>query len=164
MTLIEVLIALALGALLLMAVASMTMFSSKSLAGLYNYVDLCSANRLALDKMTREIRQAQRLSEFNTNKMTFVDFDGKQLVYRYFPAERVLKRSKDGIEESLLSECDNLTFTAFQRNTLKGTFDQTPATNDSKVITLNWTCSRMILGTRVNSESVQSAKIVVRKH
>jgi type II secretory pathway component PulJ len=164
MTLVEVLIALAIGALLLMAVASMTMFSSKSLAGLYNYVDLCSANRLALDKMTREIRQAQRLSGFTTNQLTFVDFDGKKLVYQYFPAERVLKRSKNGIEESLLTECDNLTFTTFQRNTLKGTFDQTPATNDSKIINVNWTCSRTILGTRVNSEPVQSAKIVIRKH
>lgn len=163
MTLIEVLIALGIGALLLMAVASMTMFSSKSLAGLYNYVELCSANRLALDKMSREIRQAQRLSEFTTNKLTFVDFDGKQLVYQYVPAERVLKRSKDGIEEALLTECDHLTFTAFRRNTLKGTFDQGTTNVVSKVINVNWTCSRTILGARVNSEPVQSAKIVVRK-
>ena len=163
MTLIEVLIALAIGALLLMAVASMTMFSSKSLAGLYNYVDLSSANRLALDKMTREIRQAQRLSEFTTNQLTFVDYDGKKLVYQYLPAERVLKRSKDGAQETLLTECDNLTFTAFQRNTLKGTFDQGTTNVDSKVINVNWTCSRKILGTRVNTEPVQSAKIVIRK-
>jgi len=163
MTLVEVLIALAIGALLLMAVAAMTMFSSKSLAGLYNYVELSSANRLALDKMTREIRQAQRLSEFTTNKLTFVDSDGKKLVYQYFPTDRVLMRSKDGVDESLLTECDNLTFTAFQRNTLEGTFDQSPATNDSKVININWTCSRTILGTRVNTEPVRSAKIVIRK-
>ena len=163
MTLIEVLIALGIGALLLMAVASMTMFSSKSLAGLYNYVELSSANRLALDKMTRDIRQAQRLSGFTTNKLTFVDFDGKKLVYQYFPADRVLMRSKDGIEESILTQCDNLTFTTFQRNTLKGTFDQGTTNVDSKVINLNWTCSRAILGSRVNTEPVQSAKIVIRK-
>ena len=163
MTMIEVLIALAIGGLLLMTVASMTMFSSKSLAGLYNYVELSSANRLALDKMTREIRQTQRLSEFTTNKLTFVDFDDKRLVYQYFPSDRVLMRSKNGVDESLLTECDSLTFTAFQRNTLEGTFDQARATNDSKVINLNWTCSRKILGTRVNTETVQSAKIVIRK-
>ena len=164
MTLVEVLIALAIGAILLIAVASMSMFSGKSLAGLYNYVDLCSANRLAMDKMTREIRQAQRLSGFTTNQLTFVDFDGTKLVYEYLPAERVLKRIKDGTEESLLTECDNLTFTTFQRNTLKGTFDQAPTTLASKVINVNWTCSRKILGSRVNTEPVQSAKIVVRQH
>ena len=76
MTLVEVLIALGIGALRLMAVASMTIFSSKSLAGLYDYVDWCTANRLALDRMTREIRQAQRLSGFTTYQLTFVDYDG----------------------------------------------------------------------------------------
>jgi hypothetical protein len=163
MTLVELLISLGIAGLLLIAVASMTMFSSKSLAGLFNYVELSSANRLALDKMTREIRQTQRLSGFTTNKLTFVDFDGKKLVYQYFPSDRVLMRSKDGVDESLLTECDSLAFTAFQRNTLEGTFDQSRATNDSKVINVNWTCSRTILGTRVNTEQVQSAKIVIRK-
>ena len=163
MTLIEVLIALALGGLLLMAVASLFMYSSKSLAGLYNYVDLSTANRLALDKMSREIRQTQRLSQFTTNKLTFVDYDGKPLVYEYFPAARVLKRSKDGVDENLLTECDSLTFTSFRRNTLQGTFDQTATNVASKVININWTCSRKILGNRVNSEPAQSAKIVIRK-
>jgi hypothetical protein len=147
-----------------MALAAMTMFSSKSLAGLYNYVDMSSANRMALDKMTREIRQAQRLTGFTTNQLTFVDYDGKQLVYQYFPDQRVLKRSKDGVEETLLTECDNLTFTSFRRNTQQGTFDLATTTLASKVINVNWTCSRRILGARVNTEPVQSAKIVVRKH
>lgn len=163
MTLIEVLIALGIGALLLMAVASMTMFSSKSLLGLYNYVDLSSANRLALDKMTREIRETQRLSAFSTNMLTFVDFDGKTLLYQYFPSERVLTRSKDGVNETLLTGCDNLTFTAFRRNTVQGTFDLGTTNLDTKVISVNWTCSRSILGARVNTEPVQSAKIVIRK-
>ena len=163
MTLVELLVALGIGGLLMMAVASMAMFSSKSLAGLYNYVDLCSANRLALDKMTREIRQTQRLSAFTTNKLTFVDYDGTNLVYHYFPADRVLMRSKNGIDDTLLTGCDNLTFTLFQRNTLKGTFDQGTTNLDSKVINVNWTCSRSILGNRVNTEPAQSAKIVVRK-
>lgn len=163
MTLVEVLIALGIGALLLMAVASVTMFSSKSLAGLYNYVELSTASRLALDKMTREIRQAQRMTEFATNKLTFLDYDGKQLVYQYFPAERVLMRSKEGVDESLLRDCENLTFTAFRRNTLQGTFDLGKTNADTKVIHVNWTCSRSILGARVNSEPVQSAKIVIRK-
>jgi hypothetical protein len=119
---------------------------------------------MALDKMSQEIRQAQRLTGFTTNQLTFVDFDGKQLVYRYFPEQRVLKRSKDGVEETLLTECDNLTFTSFRRNTQQGTFDLATTNAASKVINVNWTCSRRILGARVNTEPVQSAKIVVRKH
>ena len=33
----------------------------------------------------------------------------------------------------------------------------------AKLIKLNWTCSRTILGQAVNTESVQTAKIVMRK-
>lgn len=164
MTLVEVLIALGIAGILMIALASMTMFSSKSLAGLYNYVDLCSGNRQTLDRMSSEIRQAQRLTGFTTNKLTFVDSDGKALVYEYFPDERVLRRSKDGIDETLLTGCDKLTFTSYRRNTQQGTFDQGTTNVASKVITVDWTCSRMILGARVNTEPVQSAKFVVRKH
>ena len=164
MTLVEVLIALGICGILMVAVASMTMFSSKSLAGLYNYVDLSTANRVTLDKMTREIRQVQRLTAFTTNKLTFVDHDGKELVYEYVPDERVLKRTKDGTVETFLSECDKLSFTLFQRNTLQGTFDQGKTNFDSKIINVSWTSSRMILGNRINTEPVQSAKIVIRKH
>ena len=163
MTLVEVLIALGLAGILMIALASMTMFSSKSLAGLYNYVDLCSGNRLALDRMSSEIRQAQQLTGFTTNKLTFVDYDGKALVYEYLPDQRILRRSKDGVDETLLSGCDQLTFTSYRRNTEQGTFDQGTTNVASKVINVNWTTSRTILGARVNSEPVQSAKIVVRK-
>ena len=163
MTLVEVCIALAICGVLMIAITSMTMFSSKSLAGLYNYVDLCSANRLTLDKISREIRQTQRLAEYSTNKLTFVDYDGKKLVYEYVPDERALKRIKDDIQETILSDVDNLTFTSYRRNTQQGTFDQAKTTLASKVINVSWTNSRRVLGARVNTEPVQSAKIVIRK-
>jgi len=65
----------------------------------------------------------------------------------------------------LLSECDYLQFGIYQRNTISNTYDQFTTANPTtcKVVQLEWICSRKILGARLNTESVQSAKIVIRR-
>ena len=68
----------------------------------------------------------------------------------------------------LLTECTFLQFGTFQRNTtpsLDNAFVPvaTSQPNLCKVVQLTWICSRKILGKSVNTESVQSAKVVIRK-
>jgi hypothetical protein len=36
-------------------------------------------------------------------------------------------------------------------------------TDAAKLVQVTWVCSRSILGKKVNTESVQSAKVVIRK-
>jgi hypothetical protein len=46
------------------------------------------------------------------------------------------------------------------------TFEQFPtsaAAGNCKLVSVSWICSRSILGSRLNTESVQTAKIVIRK-
>ena len=64
----------------------------------------------------------------------------------------------------LLRDCNALTFAIFQRNPIGGSYDQYPTATSAtcKLVQLNWICSRSILGVQVNSESVQSAKFVLR--
>jgi hypothetical protein len=66
----------------------------------------------------------------------------------------------------LLKDCDFLDFQVFQRNSVNGTYDQYPATLDDtavKLVQVSWVCSRRLIGNLLNTESVQSAKIVIRK-
>jgi hypothetical protein len=53
----------------------------------------------------------------------------------------------------------------YQRNSISNTYDQFPAadTNTCKLVQLSWICRRPIIGSTQNTESVQSAKIVIRK-
>ncbi|MBI4659259.1 MAG: hypothetical protein HY735_10495, partial [Verrucomicrobia bacterium] len=53
----------------------------------------------------------------------------------------------------------------YQRNPIGGTYDQYPtgAASTCKLVQLRWICSRKILGVAKNTESVQSAKVVIRK-
>jgi len=166
MTMPELLVATAAGGVLLAAVASLIFYTGRSFAAMANYVDLDNYSRGALDKMSQQIRQTTKLTSYSTNSLVFEDYDGKALKFTFDPSARTLVRTKEGEpDDTLLRECDELEFSIFQRNPVKGTYNQYPtATPETcKLVQLKWTCSRTILGSKRNTESVQSAKIVIRK-
>ena len=170
-TLVELLIAMLVSSLALIALMSVTFFSARSFAALTNYVDLDNHSRGALDVMIREIRQANGLIEGDPQRLMFSvpDENGTpyNVTYVYSPQQRELVRQTATERKVLLRECDQLRFAVFQRHPISGTYDQWQEdwSNPSqvKVVQLMWTCSREILGARVNTESVQSAKVVIRK-
>ncbi len=164
-TLAEMCVAIGVASLLMLAVASFGLYTGKSFAGLGNYVDLEIHSQNALDKMTKAIRQTQELTSFSTNQLVFLDWDGAPLTYTYSPSARTLTQSKNGRTDVLLTECDFLCFSNFQRNPIPGTYDQytTLSATNTKLVSMTWLCSRTIIGTKLNSESVQTAKIVIRK-
>jgi Tfp pilus assembly protein PilW len=165
LTLVQVMVGTAIGSVVLAAVASLSIFAGRSFAALGNYSDLDAQSRKALDRMTREIRQASRLKSSSTNQLIFVDADGADLSYVYDPGARTLTRVKGGQAEVFLKECDQLEFSIYQRNPINGSYDVYPTASAAtcKLVQLTWVCSRTILGARMNTESVQSAKVVIRK-
>jgi len=149
--------------LFFIVIGAMSYHSGRSFVAMVNYADLETRSRNALDTMTRDIRQVTRLTSYTANDLTFQDFDGQPLSYTYNPGNRVLSRTKNGIATPLLTECDTLSFSTFQRNPTND-FNVVSTTNTTqvKLIQLNWKCSRTIFKSKVNTESVQSAKIVIR--
>lgn len=165
MTLVEIMVALAVASILLLAVAVLGLYGGRSFAGLANYTDLDARSRHALDRLTKDVRQVNRLTASTSTSLTFEDADGSSLQYIYSPDDRTLSRVKGGDTEVLLTECDNLSFAIFQRNPINGTYDQYPTASPAttKLINVTWTCSRKILGNTMNTENVQTAKVVIRK-
>ncbi len=145
-------------------VLAMFFFANRSFASLTNYLDLDQKTQVALDKMSRDIRQVHKLTSFSSTNLTFEDYDSSNLQYAYDPSTRKLSRSRGGSTETLLTGCDSLQFSIFQRNPSLNTFEPVTTTNstEAKVIELTWNCSRAILGSKANNESMQSAKIVIR--
>src|SRR6266581_6284907 len=66
MTLIEMLIAIGISGIVFVAVGMMIFFSGRSYAALANYVDLDNRSRSALDLMSKEIRQADGVTNSAT--------------------------------------------------------------------------------------------------
>jgi Tfp pilus assembly protein PilW len=171
MELVEMLIAIGAGLLLLSSVLSITVYTARSFAALGNYADLDRYSRNALDVMSREIRQTRLLVSYQTNRLVFQDNDGvADLIYHWNSANGVLTRQKAGTTTILLTNCDSLCFNIYQRNP-SNNFNFYPATNNitglfdptmCKLVNVSWTCSRQIRGDRANTESIQTAKIVMR--
>jgi hypothetical protein len=164
MTLMEIMVASGIGSLLFVMVAALTMFSARSFVAMGNYADLDKTSRNALDIMSREIRQTKDMISFNNNQLTFVNMDGSLLVYYYNPSTRQLTRQTGNMPpQVLLTECDFLHFNVSQRNPSNNfMFYPAPTAGTAKLVDVSWRCSRKILGQPVNTESVQTAKIVIR--
>lgn len=162
----EYLVAMAIGGIIMTALTQLVFFTGRSFAALANYTELDRHSRNTLDQMVYKIRQADQMTDFSTNRMVFGYMTTNTLTYEYSPTAKILtEQIGNGPSKILLRGCDVLTFSIFQRNTAAGTYDQFPATmtnNAVKLVQLSWTCSRTVLGARINSESVQSAKIVIR--
>jgi len=165
-TLVEYLIGIGIGSLVLLTILSLSIYSGKSFAGLANYVDLSSASVNALDQMSKDIRQSVAFTGYASNQVSFNDGTPSPLIYSYDSTARTLTRQSGGQAKVLLTQCDDLRFAIYQRTPLPGTYDQYPiaTVTNCKVIAVKWVCSRTILGAKVNSEDIQEAKIVIRKH
>src|ERR1044072_6101476 len=173
MTLIEVLISAALGTLLLMVVFELSLFGAHSFASMTSHVDLDQYNRNALDRMIADIRQADRLMEFATNNLVFQTRQPdtgatNTLRYTYDASKHTLTRSLNNESTVYLTNCTFMRFSIFQRNPVDGAYDQYPVPDPSrpdlcKLVQLDWSCSRMIMGQVINTERVQSVKVVMRK-
>jgi len=166
MTLVEMMVSIGVGSIVIAALVSFSVYTARGVVMSMNYVELESQSRNALDRMTQEIRQTLALTGFTSNTLAFKNSDSTSLAYLYDPVARTLVRSNSTGVTTLLTGCDSLGFSIFQRNTISNTFDQFPTTLQSsncKVVQLNWTCSRTMLGTKLNTEMVQSMKTVIRQ-
>src|SRR6476646_1569124 len=116
-TLIQMVVGVGIGSLALMILASLSSFTARSFAALANYTDLDAASRSALDTMSQQIRQTRRLTEGSTNRLVFEDSDGGTLQFFYDSGAKTLRRIKNGgASKVLLSNCQQLTFSMYQRN------------------------------------------------
>jgi Tfp pilus assembly protein PilW len=167
MALVELMIAAAIASILSAALASLAFYTGRSFAAMAHYVDLDHKSRNALDRLSKEIRQTNRLTDFSPTKLTFEDFDGSELIYLYDPDAQTLTRIYNGVADPkpLLEQCTSLQFSIFQRNPIMGAYNQYPTASaeTAKLVQLHWVCQRITMGSIINTESVQSAKIVIRK-
>jgi type II secretory pathway pseudopilin PulG len=163
-TLVELMIATALGVLGTAAVLSYIVFSARSCNALDNYFDLNLKTQLAVDQVSQQIRQAQKLTACSITNLTFQDYDGGVLQFNYDPVGQVLTRTKNGVRQTLLTGCNSLQFSLYQRTPLSNTFEaySTSTSTNTKVVQFSWNCFRSAGGGRTNTQGTASALVVIR--
>jgi len=107
---------------------------------------------------------ANSLISYSATNLALADFDGNPLTFAYDPANKALIRTKNGVAKTLLTGCDSLQFSIFQRTPSGGNGDFYSTTNVSecKLVQMSWTCSRTMLGIKANTETMQTAKVMMR--
>jgi type II secretory pathway pseudopilin PulG len=168
-TLVEMMLAVSIFFIAGLAVGSLFLFGVKSSAALVNYAELDQQNREVIDRVTREIRQARQVQSYTLNpkSLTFLDGDNVPVTYS-FNQNRIL-RTRSGVTEMLLTNCNVLDFQLYQRNPSNGVpwsiyLANTNLQKSVKVVQLSWKSKKTLGGTTlINSENIQTARIVIRK-
>ena len=165
MTLMDVLIAATIATILFAMVGMLAVSTARSFKALGNYADLDRASRDALDILSRDVRQARALTNYSPTQISLVDNNNSLLTYNYNSSTGNLTRQSGGTTKVMLTECDYLNFKIYQRNP-SNSWSWYPVSGNqfstAKLIDVSWKCSRKIMGAKVNTESVQTAKIVIR--
>jgi len=159
-TLAEMMVAVAVGMIILTVIALVATTSARSFAAMGNYVDMDANSRKAIDHITLGVRQAGNLVEYSPSRLKFTTLGSTNsyLVYNWDSASRSLTEWTSGssVTNTLLTQCDALTFSL-----CNSAFGSTTNIADTKGVSVNWRCSRTVLS-RQTTEDMQQALIVLR--
>ena len=171
-TLLEMMVGVAIFTVSGVALSSILIFSMRSFAALTNYAALDATNRKAMDMLTREIRQAKAVTGYSTNgasSLSIINGEGDTVTYTFSPGvQKMLRTVNGGAAEVLLTNCNLLNFSLYQRNPSNGNYGIFPSATTNwqqtvKVIQFTWKTSSSLPNAQVNSENVQTARVVIRK-
>jgi prepilin-type N-terminal cleavage/methylation domain-containing protein len=174
-TLLEMMIAVGIFSLVGMSLMGTYMFSVKTMASMYSYALLDAYNRQAMDQLTWEIRQSKKVLAYTTNSITILAVNPTNGVestikYQFSPTKKKMVRQNlsDNTSKLLLDNCSLLQFDLFTRCPSNAVFGAFPVavnnwSNTVKVLQLTWKTAVTKPDGIINSENVQTARIVIRK-
>ena len=174
-TMVEMMVAIGLTAVLLSSLMGLYVSGLLSFAAMGNYQNLEVKSYYALDTLSREIRNSNLVIGYVTNQSLTLSNSyarngaGQINIITYDPTAQIVTLQRTGQATiTNLTECDSWGFSLYTRapdtNSFSTNIVFTVATNASacKLIQMSWKCSRTILGSKLNTESVQTAQIVLR--
>ena len=166
-TMIEMMVAVVAGTVILGSVVVTSLTVMRTMASVGNYNDLDKYSRNTLDIMNRDLRGAAGLTNYTPSSIVLTNLDGTSFMYAWDGSnifQRVSWTATNTAASVLLTNCDFFTFNVFQRNPTNGFqfVSATNAPNQTKLISVSWRCSRAIFGMKINTESVQTARIALR--
>ena len=161
MTLVEMMVGIALGLLLMAAVATLYIVCLKSFASMTNYAELNGKSRFASDILTRDIRNAAAVTALTTNQL-ILHYPAGDVTYTFDGG--TLTRSQFETNKLLLRGITSISFSLYQRSATNQPYEKfppaTPAT--AKLVGFEWTCSRPVDASLNNSLTLQGAIVKLR--
>jgi Tfp pilus assembly protein PilW len=164
-TLVEVMVSAALAGILATVLMTFYYFGTRSYVAITNYADMGLKSQIAVDKISKEIRQCTQVTSYATNRLALLDASRSPLEYSFSPSERKVLRTASGKTSTLLTGCNALQFQIYQHTMVSNSFEcYAPAyVTNARLVSFTLSCSRSIRGGQ-NTEVTQSANVALRNH
>ena len=164
--LVDLLVGAGISALVLAALMSLTLTSARSFASMGNYSEMSADSRMALDVMSKLIRNSVGVLSCTGDSISLLDAQTNEFSIEFDVATKTVILDTELQSRVLLKDCESISWELFQRTPKAGTYEGYPASRPelAKLVQVTWTCSRTLLGKKMQTEAVQSAKIVIRNN
>src|SRR5438552_15103476 len=91
----EWLVSVALSGFIFAAVVAISIFGARSFCTIENYVEMGQQSRVTRDRISKEIRGADKLLSYSTNQLIFL-VGTNQVAFAYSPTPKTLARKLSG--------------------------------------------------------------------
>jgi hypothetical protein len=159
------------------AIVSLAMLGSGSfgpssmhkVATMANYSSLNNQGQNASSLIAEDIRRASAVESASPDSIVLkTTFAGQtsRLCYVYDAKSRTLTRSNEQDTQTILTGVDSFAFSLFQRPAADAPYAKfAPASaSDARLVGCRWSCSRKLAGSKMDSETIELAPIVLRNH
>ncbi len=167
-TFMEMMVALACGTIVMLAFIATTISVATTMMAAGNYNDLNKSSRNTLDWLSRDVRNSTSVGASSSSTSVIItNSTGATVITYAWDGSNVLSRTEvnsgSSIRTMMLTNCEIFSFSYYQRNpTNNFAFVSTTNPAQIKLVSVSWRCSRRILGAKLNTESVQTATVVMR--
>lgn len=113
--------------------------------------------------LSQDIRSARSVQDAGANQLLISSSQG-DISYTYDKTTRSLSRTSAGVSRTLLTGVDAFSFSLLRRGGPEVAFGTlVPASADeARAVTCRWSCSRTLVGGKLDSETFQMSPVVMR--
>jgi Tfp pilus assembly protein PilW len=165
---IELLVGVVIGTIVLAGTVTFFLFGARSFGSMANYTDLNNKDRNASDVITRDIRSALQVNSATANQIVLQAppaGGANTITYTYDSSAGTLTRIDTDSTRVLLTGLGSCTFSLYQRpSPTNVTYNSFPSATAAyaKLVSVQWSASRRLVGSQVNTESAQGALVYLR--
>jgi hypothetical protein len=163
-TLAEMIVGAGVASMFTLGAVAFYIFSMTSFASIANYSDFNKRSRNTSDVVSKDIRSALSVASATSSQLVLNAPDLTNVTYTFDASGRTLTRSKGNDVRTVLKDLNSVAFSLYARPLTNSSYNQFPTGTvaTAKMVSIKWSCSRMLVGSRTNSEDIQEAIVSLR--
>lgn len=167
LTLVELMVSMALAALLMAAVLSSFVFLGKEGRSIANYHEMETQARIGFERFAEDVRQAADLTWDSDTQVT-LELDGGSVIYGYNNANKTFYRETGGVRTTVFEGVEAFSFNGYKVTGALVVFNagdptsRAQASKDTKQLQISLRTARTAVTVNKATNTVLSARFILR--